>query len=184
MSDHSIATRRYAFLTPGSFAAWARRSHSSALALCSWALDGISSGARLLFPIALIRREPIGSALAMDCRCPLARPLFTACALWLAPQRKRLPIQNNSWPCETRTSTWRSFATISSGLYRFLAIAVLLDVKRHTSSRTTSMGADHWPSGSDPGGRWPARLVARAAEDLPGRVNRVGRPSGGVENAR
>jgi len=80
MSDHSIATRRYAFLTPGSFAAWARRSHSSALALCSWALDGISSGPRLLFPIALIRREPIGSALAMDCRCPLARPLFTACA--------------------------------------------------------------------------------------------------------
>src|SRR5215470_6356430 len=33
------------------------------------------------------------------------------------------------WPCETRTSTWRSLATISSGLYRFLAIAVLLDVK-------------------------------------------------------
>src|SRR5262247_3840357 len=33
------------------------------------------------------------------------------------------------WPCETRTSTCRSFATISSSLYRFLAIAVLLDVK-------------------------------------------------------
>src|SRR5262245_51303140 len=33
------------------------------------------------------------------------------------------------WPCETRTSTCRSFATISSGLYRFLAIPVLLDVK-------------------------------------------------------
>src|SRR5262245_6142145 len=33
------------------------------------------------------------------------------------------------WPCETRTSTCRSFATISSGLYRFLAIAVLLDAK-------------------------------------------------------
>src|SRR5262245_26092466 len=32
------------------------------------------------------------------------------------------------WPCETRTSTCRSFATISSGLYRFLAISVLLDV--------------------------------------------------------
>src|SRR5262249_35443690 len=47
-------------------------------------------------------------------------------------------------PCETRTSTCRSFATISSGLYRFLAITVLLDVKRHTSSRTTSMGADQW----------------------------------------
>src|SRR5262249_27160269 len=29
-----------------------------------------------------------------------------------------------SLPCETRTSTCRSFATISSGLYRFLAIAV------------------------------------------------------------
>src|SRR5262249_14974166 len=33
------------------------------------------------------------------------------------------------WPCETRTSTCRSFATISSGFYRFLAITVLLDVK-------------------------------------------------------
>src|ERR1700724_885348 len=33
------------------------------------------------------------------------------------------------WPCETRTTTCRSFATISSGLYRFLAITVLLDVK-------------------------------------------------------
>ena len=33
------------------------------------------------------------------------------------------------WPCETKTSTCRSFATISSGLYRFLAITVLLDVK-------------------------------------------------------
>src|SRR5262245_46913636 len=33
------------------------------------------------------------------------------------------------WPCETRTSTCRSFATISSDLYRFLAITVLLDVK-------------------------------------------------------
>jgi hypothetical protein len=29
------------------------------------------------------------------------------------------------WPCETRTSTCRNFATISSGLYRFLAITVL-----------------------------------------------------------
>ena len=32
-------------------------------------------------------------------------------------------------PPTHRTSTWRSFATISSGLYRFLAITVLLDVK-------------------------------------------------------
>ena len=34
-------------------------------------------------------------------------------------------------------------ATISSGVYRFFGIAVLLDAKRHTSSRTTSMGVDH-----------------------------------------
>src|SRR5262249_951920 len=33
------------------------------------------------------------------------------------------------WPSETRTSTCRNFATISSGLYRFLAIAGLLDDK-------------------------------------------------------
>src|ERR1700746_977293 len=33
------------------------------------------------------------------------------------------------WPCDTRTSTCRNLATISSGLYRFLAITVLLDVK-------------------------------------------------------
>src|SRR5215468_3385258 len=39
------------------------------------------------------------------------------------------------WPCETRTSTCRSFTTISSGLYRFLAIAVLLD---HTVAHTVA----------------------------------------------
>src|SRR6185369_10438272 len=47
------------------------------------------------------------------------------------------------WPCDTRTSTCRNLATISSGLYRFLAITVLLDVKDIISSRTTSVGADH-----------------------------------------
>ena len=41
------------------------------------------------------------------------------------PNASALPAR----PCETRTSTCRSFATISSGLYRFLVIAVLLDVK-------------------------------------------------------
>src|ERR1700690_1756274 len=46
------------------------------------------------------------------------------------------------WPCETRTSTCRSFVTISSGLCLFLGISVLLDAKRHTSSRTTSSRAD------------------------------------------
>src|SRR5262249_42502528 len=34
----------------------------------------------------------------------------------------------------TRTSTCRNFATISSGLYRFLAIAVLLDVETYLKS--------------------------------------------------
>jgi hypothetical protein len=29
-------------------------------------------------------------------------------------------------PCDVRTSTWRSFATISSGLWCFLGILVLL----------------------------------------------------------
>src|SRR5450755_1752644 len=33
------------------------------------------------------------------------------------------------WPCDTRTSTCRNFATISSGVDRFFAIAVLLDAK-------------------------------------------------------
>src|SRR5450830_797057 len=47
------------------------------------------------------------------------------------------------WPCETRTSTCRSFVTISSGLSLFVGITILLDAKRHTSSRTTFVGVDH-----------------------------------------
>src|SRR5271169_1988023 len=47
------------------------------------------------------------------------------------------------WPCETRTSTCRNFATISSGVYLFLGISVLLHVKRHSSRRTTFQGEDH-----------------------------------------
>src|SRR3954447_10610254 len=47
------------------------------------------------------------------------------------------------WPCETRTSTCRNFATISSGVYRFFGIAVLLHVQRHSSGRTTFQGEDH-----------------------------------------
>src|SRR5208283_2307815 len=47
------------------------------------------------------------------------------------------------WPCDTSTSTCRSFATISSGVYLFFGIAVLLHVKRHTSGRTTFQGEDH-----------------------------------------
>src|SRR5262245_23257203 len=45
-------------------------------------------------------------------------------------------------PCETSTSTCLNLATISSGLYLFLAKSVLLDAKSHTSSRTTSTRAD------------------------------------------
>src|SRR6516225_10165766 len=69
------------------------------------------------------------------------------------------------WPCETRTSTCRNFATISSGLYRFLVITVLLDVKdipqvgplqwgRITSSvsvaviRSLTKGLTHWLNAS------------------------------------
>src|SRR5262249_39540622 len=47
------------------------------------------------------------------------------------------------WPCETRTSTCRSFATISSGLYRFLAIAVLLDFKDIPQVGPLQWGGDH-----------------------------------------
>src|SRR3954469_1981071 len=53
------------------------------------------------------------------------------------------------WPCETRTSTCRNFATISSGVYRFFGIAVLLHVKRHSSGRTTSKGEDHLAGASE-----------------------------------
>jgi hypothetical protein len=39
------------------------------------------------------------------------------------------PAERHVLACETRTSTCRNLATISSGLYHFLAIAVLLDVR-------------------------------------------------------
>src|SRR5918998_2428722 len=45
-------------------------------------------------------------------------------------------------PCATRTSTWRSLATISSGVCRFLRIVILLRLKSHTSGWTTPMGVD------------------------------------------
>src|SRR5215217_5436255 len=47
MSDHCAATRWYAFLTPGSPAVSARRSHSMALARWFSALDDIDSSALL-----------------------------------------------------------------------------------------------------------------------------------------
>src|SRR5690606_18494201 len=45
------------------------------------------------------------------------------------------------WP--RKTSTCRSFVTISSGLCRLLAIVVLLHGQNHTSRWTRSMGVDH-----------------------------------------
>src|SRR5690606_6889124 len=45
------------------------------------------------------------------------------------------------WP--RRTSTCRSFVTISSGLCRLFAIVVLLHGQNHTSRWTRSMGVDH-----------------------------------------
>src|SRR3954454_5764579 len=45
-------------------------------------------------------------------------------------------------PCATRTSTWRSFATISSGGCLFLPIVILLRLRSHTSGWTTPLGAD------------------------------------------
>src|SRR5579871_1420430 len=44
----------------------------------------------------------------------------------------------------TNTSTWRSFETIASALYLLRGIVVLLQVKRHTSRRTTSGGLDQF----------------------------------------
>src|SRR3712207_915293 len=53
-------------------------------------------------------------------------------------------------PCETRTSTWRSLATISSGVCLLRGIAVLHPVQRHTSGWTTSLGAAHSSTGYPP----------------------------------
>src|SRR5436305_7083504 len=79
-------------------------------------------------------------------------------------------------PCETRTSTCRNFATISSGLCCFLGILVLLDAKRHTSGRTTSKGEDQndrWIAATratshGTGGSWQEPLNKR---DLRKRAN-------------
>src|SRR5436190_5786715 len=67
-------------------------------------------------------------------------------------------------PCETRTSTCRNFATISSGLWCFLGILVLLDAKRHTSGRTTSKGEDH------KGKRWDVLTRGKVASVAPVQV--------------
>src|SRR5262249_37324486 len=65
-----------------------------------------------------------------------------------------------SWPWETRTSTCRNFATISSGLYRFLAIAVLLDVETYLKS-------DHFVGGGSLGMFIADLLKSRAGTPQP-----------------
>src|SRR5438046_9094654 len=65
------------------------------------------------------------------------------------------------WPCETRTSTCRNFATISSGLYRFLAITVLLDVKDIPQVGPLQWGRIRTPRASS----LTSRLGARASKD-------------------
>src|SRR3954453_21837443 len=64
-------------------------------------------------------------------------------------------------PCATRTSTWRSLDTISSGGCLFWRIVILrVALMSHTAGRTTSPGADQprhdcrrllLPSGHSPG---------------------------------
>src|SRR5437588_11487674 len=72
------------------------------------------------------------------------------------------------WPCETRTSICRNLATISSGLYRFLAITVLLDVKDIPQVGPLQWGWITWaPLGEPVGavvvcwGVWQAQAAAR-----------------------
>src|SRR5215510_11861055 len=66
-----------------------------------------------------------------------------------------------SWPWETRTSTCLNFATISSGLYRFLAIAVLLDVETYLKS-------DHFVGGGSPLKSLFGRRLHGGLPSLPG----------------
>ena len=66
------------------------------------------------------------------------------------------------WPCDVKTSTWRSFATISSGLCLFLDIAVLLGKKPYFESDHFSGGGSrclrrnrHAALGTQPSGPNP-----------------------------
>src|SRR3954451_12563929 len=65
----------------------------------------------------------------------------------LVPQTSVTPMVRSASatgvPCETRTSTWRSLDTISSGVCLFLRSVILrLALVSHTSGRTTARGAD------------------------------------------
>src|SRR5262245_26090587 len=75
------------------------------------------------------------------------------------------------WPCETRTSTCRSFATISSGLYRFLAIAVLLDIKD-----IPQVGPLQWGWITDPREHNSSVDHVRGRSNRPRRFERPGMP--------
>jgi hypothetical protein len=60
-------------------------------------------------------------------------------------------------PCETSTSTYLSLATISSGLYLFLGISVLLD------AQTTYFKSDHFNEGGSISAG-PARMIHAVAK--------------------
>src|SRR5438552_5652611 len=101
MSDHSAATRRYAFLTPGSSAASARRSHSRALTLCSCTLDGISSDLRKhSLPIAL---NPWQADWFHSCD---GENVACANRRWLRAARKQANAQGWKRESITRYSVW------------------------------------------------------------------------------
>src|SRR5215813_8842717 len=69
------------------------------------------------------------------------------------------------WPCESRTSTCRNFATISSGLYRFLAKSSLMS--------KTYLKSDHFNGGGSGLHRTIGRAGGRLSETRsPGRGHR------------
>src|SRR5262245_10634268 len=76
-----------------------------------------------------------------------------------------------SWPWETRTSTCLNFATISSGLSRFLAIAALLDVETYLKSdhfvRGGSLSDLHLDFGPGHLALDERRLIARRLPEYP-----------------
>src|SRR3954453_4209379 len=82
-------------------------------------------------------------------------------------------------PCATRTSTWRSLETISSGVCRFFRIVILLRLGSHTSGWTTPMGADQ----AEERGRTQALGRDRHLQDAgsAGALHSLGRPGRGSD---
>src|SRR5437016_5320685 len=79
------------------------------------------------------------------------------------------------WPCETRTSICRNLATISSGLYRFLAITVLLDVKDIPQVGPLQWG---WITAPSPPARTRRQRRRRRSRDAASAAGSSGRSAG------